>query len=127
MQDTVKRDALDYSSQPQAVIAMEMGDEYLRDLGHRHAGHDHLPLGALAGVEEITLFIKADHIAVLVPGAAGHLACRSQDDELPLGHTDQFLPSDICRCIRHLTPRWLYPCIHRLNRQAFPYAIRKRF
>ena len=48
----VERQPLDDARQADAVVAVEVGQDDVRDLGGGDAGVGHLPLRALAGVEE---------------------------------------------------------------------------
>ena len=51
----------------------------------RDPGVDHLPLGALARVEEQALAVPAQQVAVVVAGPGGHLAGGAEDDEFAHG------------------------------------------
>ncbi len=69
-------------SQAQTVVAMEVGNADLGDVGGRHPRVDQLTLGPLTGIEEETLAVPAQEIAVVVAVAGGHLAGGAQNNEL---------------------------------------------
>ena len=62
----VERQALDDAGEPEAVIAVEMGDADPPESPRRHPGQQQLALGALAGVEEHAVAVPAQEVAVVV-------------------------------------------------------------
>ena len=70
----IQADPLKDPGQPQAVIAMEMGQADDLNAMRRDAGESHLPLGALTGIEENTGGAPAQKTAALVAFPGGHEA-----------------------------------------------------
>jgi hypothetical protein len=70
---TVEGQAGQDPGQAEAVIAVDMREADARDLGRRHAGMDHLPLGAFARIKEHALAVPKQQIAVMVPCAGRDL------------------------------------------------------
>ncbi len=82
VRDAVEREPLHHAGHAQAVVAVEVRDEQAGDVGGGDAGVGHLPLGALAGVDEQALAVPAQQVAVVVALAGRHLARRPEHDEL---------------------------------------------
>jgi hypothetical protein len=74
---------LQYARQPQAVVAVEVGDADPVDLAGPHARQQHLPLGALARVEQQALAVPPQQVTVVVAGPRGRLARGPEDHQLP--------------------------------------------
>ncbi len=64
------------------MVAVEVGDADTRDVAGRDAGVLHLPLGALARVEEESVgAVPPQQISVVVPAPGRHLASRAENHE----------------------------------------------
>jgi hypothetical protein len=78
----VQGEPLHDSRYAEAVVAVEVGDTDARDVGGADARQLHLPLRALAGVEEEPLAVPAQQVPVVVALAGRSLARRPQYDQL---------------------------------------------
>lgn len=67
------------------MVAVEVRDADAVQVVGRDTGAHHLPLGALAGVEEDALAVPAQHVAVVVTVPGRHLARGAQDDQFTYG------------------------------------------
>ena len=72
-----------HSWQPKAVIAVNVRQAYARDLVRGHPCMNHLALCSLARVKEEALTVPSQEVAIVVPGARGHLGGRAEDNEFP--------------------------------------------
>ena len=86
MLDPVEGQPLEDAGQAEAVVAVEMGDADAGDGRRSHAGQQHLPLGALARVEQHALGVPPQQVAVVVAVAGGGLAGRPEHHELAGRH-----------------------------------------
>jgi hypothetical protein len=77
---------LDHAGQAEAVIAVEVREADPVDLRGGDAGEQHLPLGALARVEENALGVPLQEVAIVVAGPGGRLARRPQHHQLTSRH-----------------------------------------
>src|SRR6185437_15407262 len=68
------------------MIAVEVGDADPGDLVRGDAGEQHLPLRALARVEQQPLVVPAQEVPVVIARAGGCLTCGTEDDQLTVGH-----------------------------------------
>jgi hypothetical protein len=68
------------------VVAVEVGDADAGDLVRGDAGEQHLPLGALARVEQQARVVPAQEVPVVIAGAGRRLARGAEDDQLTVGH-----------------------------------------
>ena len=82
----VQRHPLHHAGQAQAVVAVEVREADPADLAGGDTGEQHLPLGALAGVEQDPLGVPAQEVAVMVAGPGGRLARRPQHHQFTCGH-----------------------------------------
>ena len=70
----VEGHALNDPRYAEAVVAVEMREADPGDVGDGHAGQGHLPLTALARVEEQALAVPPDQVAVVAARLRRHLA-----------------------------------------------------
>ena len=70
------------------MVTVEMGDADPVDVVRGDAGPQHLPLGALARVEQDALAVPAQQIAVVVAVPGGHLARGAQHHQFPDAQND---------------------------------------
>jgi hypothetical protein len=89
VQGAVEGQSLQHTGEPEAVVAVQVGQTDPGDAAGRDPGEAELALGALAGVEEDALAIPAQEVAVVVPGASGYLAGCAQDDQVASAHPCQ--------------------------------------
>jgi hypothetical protein len=82
----VEADALREPGEAQTMVAVEVRNEDARDLRDRDASVDHLPLRALARVEQQPFVVPAQQVTVVIAVPGGHLAARAEDDQLTCGH-----------------------------------------
>ena len=79
-------DALQHPGQPEAVVAVEVGEADDVDAARRDPGPGHLTLGALAAVKQDAAGSPSQQVAVVIPRLRGHQAGCSQRDELAIAH-----------------------------------------
>src|SRR5262249_37877098 len=84
--DAVQRQALDDAGQPEAVVAVEVGDGDVRDLAGGQPCQRHLPLRALAGVEHDAQLIPLQEERVVVALTRGHLTGGPEECDTAGGH-----------------------------------------
>jgi hypothetical protein len=90
--DLVKRHPLEDAGQPQAVVAVEVGDADPGDLVRGDAGEQHLALGPLTRVEQQPLSVPAQEVPVVVASAGRGLTRGAEDDQLTVGHGPTLIP-----------------------------------
>lgn len=81
MWDSVQIDPLDHPGQAEAVVAVEVGHRDAGDIGDRNPRVRHLPLRALAGIEEQALLAPSEQVPIVVALFGRHLARGAEDDE----------------------------------------------
>src|SRR4051812_1227920 len=64
----------------------------MRDLTGTDAGEGHLPLSALAGIEEDAKIVPQQHHSVVIALSRRHLTGRSEKDDFARGHCAHLLP-----------------------------------
>jgi hypothetical protein len=72
------------------MVAVKMRDKDFRDARGRDVGEDHLPLRALARVEQKSLAVPAQKIPVVIALARRHLAARPERDKSSCRHKVYF-------------------------------------
>ena len=85
----VQAQALEDPGQAQAVVAVQVGQADDADAARRDAGEGHLPLGALAGVEQDAGGAPAQEVAGVVALRRGHEAAGAQGGELAPAHSSR--------------------------------------
>lgn len=85
VRDTVEVDALDHPGEAEGVVAVEVGDADPVQVVRGDPGPQHLPLGALTGVEEQALPVPAQQIAVVVAVPGRDLAGGAEDHQFTYG------------------------------------------
>jgi hypothetical protein len=86
VRDAVEREPLHHTGHAEAVVPVEVRDEQAGDVGGGDPCMGHLPLGALAGVDEQALAVPAQQVPVVVALAGRDLARRPEHDQLTYGH-----------------------------------------
>ncbi len=71
MRHAVQRRPLDDTRHAETVVAVKVREAQPVHRTDRHTGQHHLPLGALAGIEEDTLVVPAQQVAIVVAVAVG--------------------------------------------------------
>jgi hypothetical protein len=84
--DAVEGEPLDDPGEPEAVVAVKVRDEHAVHGAGGEVPEGHLPLGPLARVEEKSLVVPAEEIAVVVALPGGHLAAGAEREELSKTH-----------------------------------------
>ena len=108
--DPVQAHPLHDAGQAEAVVAVGVGEAHPGHGARRDVGERHLPLGALARVEQEALAVPAQQVAVVVAGPGRHLRRGAQDHEL--AHHATSLP----RAAPPSVPQ--PPTVDRVNRAA---------
>jgi len=75
----------EHPGEAEAVVPVEVGEADAGDLVRGDTGEEHLPLGALARIEEDALPVPEQYVAVVVPRPGGHLGGGAEDHELAHG------------------------------------------
>lgn len=86
VRDPVEVDPLNHPGQAQRMVAVEVCDADPVDVVGCDPSPQHLPLGALAGVEEDALAVPAQQIAVVVSVPGGNLAGGAEHHQFTYGH-----------------------------------------
>ena len=89
LRHAVEREPLHDPGQAQRVVAVEVGDEHLLDLGDRDVGQDELALCPLARVEQEPDPVPAQQVTIVVTEAGGDLARGPEGDEFPEAHGER--------------------------------------
>jgi len=84
--DAVEADALGDAGQAEAVVAVEVRDADLRDLGHGALGIDHLPLCSFTRIEQEPVLVPPQQVAVVVPVTGGDLTGGPEGDDFAGRH-----------------------------------------
>ena len=85
MGDAVEHHAGQYARQAEAVVAVQVRQADAGDAGRADSRVGHLPLGALARIEEQPLAVPPEEVTVVVAGPGGNLGGGAEDHEFTHG------------------------------------------
>ena len=86
MRRAIQRHALQHSWNPEAMVAVKVGETQPGDGTCRDTCEQKLALSSLSGVEQQALAVPAQQITVVIPVAGRYLAGGTEHDQLAERH-----------------------------------------